>query len=237
MAEQVGRGVRALDSERHEQVAVALPAEPRAGEHVSRAGIPEGLIEAPEELEQRVTPLELFFDLVFVFAITQVTGYVSARPFWTRLIEGLAILAVALVRLVRVRMAGKHRPHRRWARSGDPARRDGGDADRVARGAARLRPLRPDLRRRLLRRARTPRRLLRGRGASAQRPRVTHRRLAPRVYDAPAAALLVVAGASSGIPRALCWVAALTVDYGGSCSGGCRDGGSRPGHFAERHRR
>jgi len=43
---------------------VALPAEPRAGEDVIRAGIPEGLIEAPEELEQRVTPLELFFDLV-----------------------------------------------------------------------------------------------------------------------------------------------------------------------------
>ena len=73
------RGVRALDSERHEQVAVALPAKPRAAEDVIRARIPEGLIEAPEELEQRVTPLELFFDLVFVFAITQVTGYVSAR--------------------------------------------------------------------------------------------------------------------------------------------------------------
>ena len=59
---------------------MSLPAEPRAGEHVIRAGIPEGLIEAPVELEQRVTPLELFFDLVFVFAIMQVTGYVSARP-------------------------------------------------------------------------------------------------------------------------------------------------------------
>src|SRR5581483_4593384 len=44
--------------------------------------------------EQRVTALELFFDLVFVFAITQVTGYVSAAPSWTRLVEGLAILAV-----------------------------------------------------------------------------------------------------------------------------------------------
>ena len=73
---------------------MAPPTEPSAGEHVIAAGIPAGLIEAPEELEQRVTPLELFFDLVFVFAITQVTGYVSARPSWTRLIEGLAILAV-----------------------------------------------------------------------------------------------------------------------------------------------
>ncbi|MEX0674596.1 MAG: low temperature requirement protein A [Gaiellaceae bacterium] len=34
------------------------------------------------EGEQRVTPLELFFDLVFVFAITQVTGLMSADPTW-----------------------------------------------------------------------------------------------------------------------------------------------------------
>ena len=30
-----------------------------------------------QELEQRASPLELFFDLVFVFAITQVRGFVS----------------------------------------------------------------------------------------------------------------------------------------------------------------
>jgi low temperature requirement protein LtrA len=42
--------------------------------------------------EQRVTALELFFDLVFVFAITQVTGYLSADPTWMALLEGLAIL-------------------------------------------------------------------------------------------------------------------------------------------------
>ena len=85
---------------------VALPTDPRAGEHVIRAGIPEGLIEAPEELEQRVTPLEVFFDLVLVFAITQVTGYVSARRSWTRLIEGRAILAVLWFGWSRVRVAG-----------------------------------------------------------------------------------------------------------------------------------
>jgi low temperature requirement protein LtrA len=44
--------------------------------------------------EQRVTPLELFFDLVFVFAITQVTGYLTADATWMRLLEGLAILVV-----------------------------------------------------------------------------------------------------------------------------------------------
>jgi low temperature requirement protein LtrA len=47
---------------------------------------------APAAPEQRVTALELFFDLVFVFAITQVTGYLSADPTWMRLLEGAAIL-------------------------------------------------------------------------------------------------------------------------------------------------
>jgi low temperature requirement protein LtrA len=50
------------------------------------------LADEPAEAEQQVTPLELFFDLVFVFAITQVTAFVSADPTWTRLVEGLAIL-------------------------------------------------------------------------------------------------------------------------------------------------
>ena len=50
--------------------------------------------EARGEPEQRATPLELFFDLVFVFAITQVTAFVSADPTWTRLVEGLALMAV-----------------------------------------------------------------------------------------------------------------------------------------------
>src|ERR1700761_9011431 len=46
-----------------------------------------------EEQGQPVTPLELFFDLVLVFAITQVSGYVAEHPTWPRLVEGLAILA------------------------------------------------------------------------------------------------------------------------------------------------
>ena len=46
-----------------------------------------------EEVEQAVSPLELFFDLVFVFAITQVSAFVSHDAGWTRLFEGIAILA------------------------------------------------------------------------------------------------------------------------------------------------
>jgi low temperature requirement protein LtrA len=44
------------------------------------------------EREQRVTPLELFFDLVFVFAFTQVTTMLSAHPTWSALGHGLLIL-------------------------------------------------------------------------------------------------------------------------------------------------
>ena len=43
--------------------------------------------------EQRVTPLELFFDLVFVFAITQVTLLMSDDPTWPGLARGLLVLA------------------------------------------------------------------------------------------------------------------------------------------------
>jgi low temperature requirement protein LtrA len=44
--------------------------------------------------EERVTPLELFFDLVFVLAITQCTALMAADPTWTGLAKGLAVLAV-----------------------------------------------------------------------------------------------------------------------------------------------
>src|SRR2546422_904794 len=48
----------------------------------------------PAEREQRVTPLELFFDLVFVFAITQVTTFLSRNPTWGGLIRALLLLGM-----------------------------------------------------------------------------------------------------------------------------------------------
>ncbi|MBV8991078.1 MAG: low temperature requirement protein A [Solirubrobacterales bacterium] len=51
----------------------------------------------------------------------------------------------------------------------------------------------------------------------------------------PAAALLVLAGALSGTPRALCWAAALAVDYGGIVVRGVEGWRIAPRHFAERH--
>src|SRR5438093_9508001 len=46
------------------------------------------------EREHRVTPLELFFDLVVVFAITQVTGFLSHHPTWGGLLHGLLLLGM-----------------------------------------------------------------------------------------------------------------------------------------------
>src|SRR4051794_33585398 len=69
---------------------------PNVGQSVPMTG-PRSVIAreaAAAEREQRVTALELFFDLVFVFAITQVTGFIYHDPTWLRLLEALAILMV-----------------------------------------------------------------------------------------------------------------------------------------------
>jgi low temperature requirement protein LtrA len=60
---------------------------------VSAAGSQPQQIGDRNPEERRVTPLELFFDLVFVFAITQVTGFLSDHLTWAGLAQGLALLA------------------------------------------------------------------------------------------------------------------------------------------------
>ncbi|HEU0023529.1 MAG TPA: low temperature requirement protein A [Thermoleophilaceae bacterium] len=49
--------------------------------------------EPEEAAEKRVAPLELFFDLVFVFALTQVTALMSDNPTWEGLGQGMLVLA------------------------------------------------------------------------------------------------------------------------------------------------
>jgi low temperature requirement protein LtrA len=48
---------------------------------------------AAELDEHQVTPLELFFDLVFVFAITQVTRLLADDPTWGGVLRGMLVLA------------------------------------------------------------------------------------------------------------------------------------------------
>ncbi len=56
---------------------------------------PPAASEAPPSSRrtESVTPLELFFDLVFVFALTQVTALLADDPTWAGMAEGLLILA------------------------------------------------------------------------------------------------------------------------------------------------
>jgi hypothetical protein len=52
----------------------------------------------PERLsgaEERVGPVELFFDLVFVFATTQVTQFIANNRTW----EGLVVAGIAAARV------------------------------------------------------------------------------------------------------------------------------------------
>src|ERR687889_2831988 len=51
-------------------------------------------LEHEVETEHRVTPLELFFDLVFVLAITQVTQLLADDPSWRGLARGMLILGM-----------------------------------------------------------------------------------------------------------------------------------------------
>jgi low temperature requirement protein LtrA len=49
--------------------------------------------EREHDPEHQVTPLELFFDLVFVFAITQVTTLLANDPTWHGVLRGMLVLA------------------------------------------------------------------------------------------------------------------------------------------------
>src|SRR3954452_24129097 len=44
--------------------------------------------------EERVTPLELFFDLVFVLAITQCTALMAREGTWSGVAQGMLVLGV-----------------------------------------------------------------------------------------------------------------------------------------------
>jgi low temperature requirement protein LtrA len=185
------------------------------------------------EAEQRVTPLELFFDLMFVFAITQVTGFIAAHPTWTRLVEALAILAVLWWAWVAYAWLGN------TAASDEGAMRVvlliamgpllvlslavpgafGGDG--LIFGLAYL----------AVRALHLIGYLVLGRDDAALRALV--RRLASTML--PAVSLLVLAGFLDGAPRALCWIAALAVDYGGLALRGTEGWNVQPAHFAERH--
>ena len=55
--------------------------------------MPEAEREPEVDAEHQVTPLELFFDLTLVFAITQVTVFLADDPTWGGVFRGMLVLA------------------------------------------------------------------------------------------------------------------------------------------------
>ncbi len=51
-------------------------------------------ISAESRFEDRVKPLELFFDLVFVLAFTQCTALMADRPTWEGVAQAMLVLGV-----------------------------------------------------------------------------------------------------------------------------------------------
>jgi low temperature requirement protein LtrA len=191
---------------------------------------PDG--EAPIESEERVTPLELFFDLVFVFAITQVTTLMSNDPTWGGIGRGMLVLAALW-----------------WAWAAYAWLTNEVDAES---GAARL-VIFVAMAAMLVVSLATPGAF----GADALLfacaylvVRAMHILLFASATDdvnvrqsammltptsGSAVALLFAASAFDGPVQSLLWLAALAIDYGGPALFGVAGWRVSPGHFAERH--
>ena len=185
------------------------------------------------ETEHRVTPLELFFDLVFVFGLTQVTILMSDDPTWAGLGRGLLVLAALWwtwagyawltntlepeETVVRVAMVGAMAAMLVVALAVPRAWGDDGVLFAVAYLVARLLFL-----------------LLYGiAGKRDPEILVAVLRLAPTAILAPG--LLIVAGFLDGTAQAALWLATLTAEYVGGILAGSEGWRVSPAHFAERH--
>jgi low temperature requirement protein LtrA len=192
----------------------------------------DGVVELDDE--HRVTPLELFFDLVFVFAITQVTSTLADDATWDGVLRGMLVLAAlwwgwsAYAWLtsaadvdeggVRLTMLASMAAMFGAALAVPGAFGD----DAVLFGVTYLLV-------RLLH-------LVLAGTVSRDDPdrREALLRFTPTSIVGPS--LLVVAGFLSGDARIVVWVVALTLDYLGPVLGGVGRGWRvAPEHFAERH--
>ena len=185
--------------------------------------------------EERTSPLELFFDLVFVLSFTQVTAAMAADPTWSTLGEQLLVLAAVW-----------------WAWAAYGWLTNAIDVDenlnRIAMAAAMAAMLIVSL---SLPEAFGEYGLLFGCSYFAVRALhvvlyVTNTRragdednlgaflkLAPGLLLG--SALLVVAGALDGDARLYVWILALLIDYSTPLLFGTAEFNLHPGHFAERY--
>lgn len=183
--------------------------------------------------EQDVTPLELFFDLVFVFAFTQVTGFLVENLTWTGMARGAALFAalwwawVTYSWLTGAVPAEERLPARLVILTAMVAMLvvalavpDAFGDDAVLFGGAYFVV-----------------RLLHVALYAVATPPETHDavlRAAPGFLGGPA--LLVLAGFLDGPLAAVLWVVALAVDYGIVFVRGVEGFHVNVGHFVERHR-
>jgi len=186
-------------------------------------------MEAPDE--KRVAPLELFFDLVFVFALTQVTALMSEDPSWRGLGQGVLILSAlwwawaAYAWLTNYVTAEEDRERLLilavmgafliTALAVPKAFGDDALVFAVAYAAARWLHI-----------------FIFAEANEDVDASEAIRRLARTAVPAPA--LLIVAAFLDGTPQALVWVAALSTDFAGPFVFGVRGFRVSPGHFAER---
>jgi low temperature requirement protein LtrA len=194
---------------------------------------PEVEVEVDEETHRRVTPLELFFDLVFVFAMTQVTGFLYVAPSWTRLLEACAILM-----LLWLAWSG-------YLWLGNTAAGDGAQI-RVVLLVAMAALLVVSL---AVPHAFGTDALVFGIGyfcvqalhiaayvvLSRDEPALRTAVLRLAGLTLPAASVLVLAGLVAGVGRAVCWVLAIAVIFGGGRLISTEGWRIEPAHFAERH--
>src|SRR4051812_23032512 len=185
-----------------------------------------------ESRDRRVTPLELFFDLVFVFAITRVTTFMAHDVTWSGLGRGLLVLGALW-----------------WAWCGFAWLTNSIDAEAgagrlvifVAMGGMLVASLAVPgafggealtfaLALVVVRLAHLA---VYAHGAGNAQERTAVLRMSPPVVIAMG--LLLVASALDGWAQALCWIIALAVDYTAPLRSGSTGWRVHPGHFAERH--
>ncbi|MGH2657346.1 MAG: low temperature requirement protein A [Actinomycetota bacterium] len=185
------------------------------------------------EPEQRVTPLELFFDLVFVFAVTQVTGFLADDPTWGGLLRGLMLLgALWWAWASYAWLTNTLNPEEGAVRLAvfgamaamlivSLATPNAFGTDGVTFGVAYF----------IVRALHLVLYAIAGRGDRDLLGAVV--RIVPTATMGPT--LLLVAGFLEGIPQLATWGAALAVDYLGILVGNMRGWRVSPEHFVERH--
>jgi low temperature requirement protein LtrA len=181
--------------------------------------------------EKRVAPLELFFDLVFVFALTQVTAVMSKHPSWATLGRGMLVLSAlwwawAAYAWLTNYVAAEEDRERILILAVMGAflvaalavpRAFGDDAlvFAIAYAAARWLHI-----------------FIFAEANEDVDARMAIRRLARTALPAPA--LLILAAFLDGTAQTLAWVLALSMDFAGPFVFGVRGFRVSPGHFAER---